>query len=111
MLALSFNQFNLDLVNSQIGDVIKYSEYILVYPLLRDSSSYLLNLMIQMGLLLFLGYFSYGFIRISKIKNQEEITFKDFKKKWAFFYDIINKFLFLPTLGLSLLTFSCRTQL
>jgi len=84
------------------------SDYILVSPAIKESSSLVFNfgfLILSLFVLIFLYL---GGFSIYTNTNQQEISIKEFKSTWGTIYDWLDKVMMMPIYGLCFVNIFCQ---
>ena len=84
------------------------SDYILVYPVIKESSSLVFNFGFLILTLLVLIFLYLGGFYIYTNTNQQEISIKEFKSTWGTIYDWLDKVMMMPIYGLCFVNIFCQ---
>ena len=72
-----------------------------------EASTLIFNFLFSVFFLLILGFLVWGVFFIAKAKNQDNLTVKEFKNIWSFLYDLNDKIILNPVVGISLANLNC----
>ena len=104
---MTTNKNNHDLDKSFVSSQLQLTDYVLIYPALMTYSALVYNFLFSVFFLSILLFLIWGIYFIANAKNQDNLTVKEFKNVWSFLYDLNDKVILNPVVGISLANLSC----
>ena len=93
--------------NSFLSNSLTITDYILIYPALINASIIEYSFLFSIIFLILLVFLIWGIFYVANSENQENLNVKEFKNIWSFLYDLNDKVILTPIIGLSMANFYC----